>query len=248
MATKNLARTVIEGGRARFNQFERRHSSRVERACFRAHESRILHDLDVADAETEPIRKPVQRAFHDKLGPAYRFLSSRVGRPWNETHALLFARFDTRTTAGRHILFDHLLRSVTHESDPARFRFASRYDYYIDADGILQRPLYRRKRVRPRVDWRMLTQWLDQRRVGRVGEVLFWFVPTRPVDVKITWNWDGRLIYSVRKVVDAGALPSYRQHARLARPEIVFFDSLPKAVQTELLKQAPVPLRQTFPG
>ena len=32
MSTKNLARTVIEGGRARYNKFERRHSTAVERS------------------------------------------------------------------------------------------------------------------------------------------------------------------------------------------------------------------------
>lgn len=96
MATKNLARTVIEGGRYYHNAWFRRHSSKVERAKVRQCLSTIRSDILLWEDTVLPVRDPVCKLFRDKLSPAYRFLSSRVGKPWNETHALLRQRFDDR--------------------------------------------------------------------------------------------------------------------------------------------------------
>lgn len=97
MATKDFSRTVIEGGRARFNCWERRRSHRV----VRARERMALAGGGDWDGVVIARRTPVWRAFADKLAPAERYLAAQVGRPWSKVRSELFARFDTRTTAGR---------------------------------------------------------------------------------------------------------------------------------------------------
>src|SRR5438445_11892260 len=111
MSTKNLARTVIEGGRHRQNVWQRRWSNAQERTAEREL-SGLLRDRLDPDAVVYRKRTPVYQEFDDKLGPAYRWLEAQSGRPWNEVRSELFARFDTRTTAGRHIVFDHRLQAA----------------------------------------------------------------------------------------------------------------------------------------
>ena len=54
----------------------------------------------------------------------------------------LFARFDIRTTAGRHIVFEHLLEEVrTPPRSPYRFR-----EFWISPHGILRHRQYKRKK------------------------------------------------------------------------------------------------------
>jgi hypothetical protein len=102
----------------------------------------------------------------------------------------VFQTFDTRTTAGRHIVFDHLLPAVTIAEEP-RYRYSytpedpttshSDHDYYVDDDGILQKKRYLgRRRYSEKVppfDTKRLANWLGGRVVGLVGNKLFWFVP-----------------------------------------------------------------------
>jgi len=131
MTTKNLARTVIEGGRTRGNTWARRASNGVQRTNVRRVSGALLSGAD-ADFTTYPVRRVVYRQFADKLGPAERWLAGQVGRPWNKVRSELFARFDVRTTVGRHIVFDHLLPEV--EGPPRR-----RPDYVIGRSGILKK-------------------------------------------------------------------------------------------------------------
>ena len=102
MTTKNLARTVIEGGRSCYNQWERRYSNAQERAHERLVSAALVGAAD-PDVTWYAPRKPVYRGFRDKLAPAERWLRSHVGRPWSKVRSELFSRFDTRTTAVRAI-------------------------------------------------------------------------------------------------------------------------------------------------
>jgi hypothetical protein len=180
MSTKNLARTVIEGGRANFNKLQRRHSNAVERARVHQLERALCRASELDGAVFEP-RQPVYRAFDDKLGPALRWLRSQAGRPWDKVRSELFARFDIRTTAGRHILFDHLLSEVSTVL-PTRYERQRRFT--ISARGIL---LYRgRERFRafgrraPLCEpEHVLVAWLAGRRVAAHGERFYWLVPTK---------------------------------------------------------------------
>jgi hypothetical protein len=178
MSTKNLARTVIEGGRAHYNKFERRHSITVERAHTHQQEHTLLRAREVEDALFEP-RNPVRRSFSDKLGPARRWLRSQVGRPWNKVRSALFTRFDTRTTAGRHIVFDHLLQEVRTNDAVRRWRF----EFYVSRDGLLKIDGEPRRVPHKGYRWlpepeATLRRWLNGRRVMPRGERLYWLEPT----------------------------------------------------------------------
>jgi hypothetical protein len=202
MSTKNLARTVIEGGRANYSKFQRRNSNAIERARVHQLERALCRASELEDAVFEP-RQPVYRGFDDKLGPAVRWLRSQAGRSWDKVRSELFARFDTRTTAGRHILFDHLLAEVS-TVPPTRFERQRRFT--ISARGILlyrgrQRFRARDRRVPLAEPEHVLVAWLAGRRVAVHGQRSYWLLPTK-----------------------SGA---YRQGPELAAPDRARFAALP---------------------
>lgn len=132
MATKDLSRTVIEGGRYHGNCWYRRLTHGEHRTREHLVSARLLKGEDY-DGVVYPRREAVGRGHRDKLNAAERWLEKHVGRNWNETRSELFARFDIRTTAGRHVLFDHLLADVIGE------RTARRGLYWVDRFGILRK-------------------------------------------------------------------------------------------------------------
>lgn len=179
MSTKNLARTVIEGGRYRYNKFLRRHSNAVERAHAHTHQRQLLLAPECVEELFDP-RPAVGRAFRDKLSPARRWLKSQVGRPWDKVRSELFARFDARTTAGRHVLFDHLLREVCDGRDPLPTSYA---DFFVSVHGLLlcrgRDRLRSRNRRKPLPEpEQVLHAWLAGRRVAVHGARLYWLVST----------------------------------------------------------------------
>lgn len=137
MSRKNLSRTVIEGGRTYYNRWERRHSHVHERAATREWLGQVLIDGDVADEVAVPPRPSVHKEFHDKLGPARRWLAAQVGRPWNKVYAELRARFDSRTIAGKHVVEDHMLGWVD-RGDVSQSAWHRERDFVVDAHGILR--------------------------------------------------------------------------------------------------------------
>ena len=192
MSTKNLARTIIEGGRNNSNKWDRRNSHAENRASLRNYMKEVTLDPERYDEyDIEPTQH-VGKEFSDKLGPIYRWLHRQIGRPWDEVRADVAVQFDTRTTAGRHIVHDHMLKSVQVGPEP-QYRYSSNpddpttsysdNDYYVDDDGILQKKRYLgRKRYRayektPDFNTSQLANWLSGRCVGRVGDRFFWFVP-----------------------------------------------------------------------
>jgi hypothetical protein len=201
MSTNNLARTVIEGGRSQWNKGDRKHKT----ASYRAHQRELLsHAMTATELDDFAVPKPPARyrVFRDKLGPPKRWLQRQAGRPWNTVRAVLFQRFDTRTTPGRHIVFCHVPPWV---EDDARF-FGRSSEFAIDKHGILRylggkrpRPLRHHESLPiPESD---LERWLQHRRVAERGGALFWFTPT-----------------------NAGA---YRQSHRLDDRDITVWRSLP---------------------
>jgi hypothetical protein len=145
----------------------------------RGYSSQLVRCVELDDA-LFPQQEKVGKAFDDKLGPARRWLASRVGRSWNKARSELFTRFDIRTTAGRHIVFDHLLTDVA--VDGHRDRYWVRY--CVDAQGVLRE----NPEHRPRWGWKpraplpeareAIEAWLAGRWVMPRGERLFWFEPT----------------------------------------------------------------------
>lgn len=190
MSKKNLSRTVIEGGRYGGNKWDRRSSHAEHRAELRNYMTEVRHDPDNYDEyDVEPLR-PVYQGFTDKLSPMYRWLNSKVGQPWDDVYSEITKSFDTRTTAGRHIVHDHLLRSVQIGPETHRYYYKppedpttsySDNDFYVDDNGILQKKRYLgRRRYREKVpafDTRQISNWLNGRIVGKVGNKYFFFVP-----------------------------------------------------------------------
>lgn len=223
MATKNLSRTVIEGGRRGWSKYERRHFTRQDRVAARRFIYCLKHDLDLWNEQVLPLRKKAYKEFNDRLGPCYRWLHSRVGKNWNETHAILFQKFDTQTTAGRHIVFSHLLKAVQSVDDRHHPIIS---EYLIDTEGTL---IYRPRRKRYRHE-RILksyepdvSKWLNARRIIQHGNILFWLVP----------------VVTIIKISDSPFImrrTSFPQDKRFSSEDEAYFYSLSFKARKELLE------------
>lgn len=226
MSTKNLARTVIEGGRYKGNKWERYQSQSENRATVRNYLRDILHDLENHEEYDPEGRAPVGKGFKDKLSPMYRWIEAQVGRPWSEVRSEIFQKFDTRTTAGRHITFDHLLASIV-ETDSGfdnrgyivnpdietiekrRYQSFGHHEYYVNDDGILCKSdhdyrILRRQRYQlfSEQNYRNVVKWLDNRMISEKGGHLFWHLSTEGI-WQATWfdpnNTSHNLVYSKLK-------------------------------------------------
>jgi hypothetical protein len=144
LSRKNLSRTVIEGGRRYFNSYSRRSSHGTARARTRDWLAHVAEDLDDAEGSDPRPARRVGKDFHDKLGPAQRWLDAQVGRPWNKVYSELRTKFDSRTLAGKHIVDDHMIGMVRQFDEPTRWHWAHR-QLVVDRYGILRSPAqYRR--------------------------------------------------------------------------------------------------------
>lgn len=176
MATKYLARTIIEGGRARYSKWERNQSHGEERALARTFITKASAQPGGFDGASVEPRRKVYKGFADKLGAPRRWLRAQIGRPWNKVRSEIFERFDPRNLAGQHIIFDHLLREVVVNETHER---RGRHDLFVDRHGILRAP--KPERREPRWSYRECVrqadlQWLAGRRVGGEGTSLYWLV------------------------------------------------------------------------
>ncbi len=136
MAKKNLSRSVLEGGRRPYNKYERRHSSKDERVAVRTFTNKAkLADPD--DLAPPAKRQAVRKEFTDKLGPVYRWLDKQCGKNWGKVFSELCENYDTSTTLGRHIVYQHILPEVQ-GSGVATFGIGPDR-YLIDRQGRLQK-------------------------------------------------------------------------------------------------------------
>lgn len=203
MARKNLSRTVIEGGRVGSNKWERRNSSKEDRVRIKQYLHEVVRDVEHAEEIIEPERDKVYKEFKDKLSPMYRWIEAQVGRPWSEVHSEIFKKFDSRTTAGRHILFDHLLSSIvftesgfnkygylvdpdeeTLQNRDLNFSYRSAYqDYFVNQKGILCKTKDNRKAYRKLFEYVSGQEyidtgsWLNGRMIVEKGGILYWCSP-----------------------------------------------------------------------
>jgi hypothetical protein len=227
MGTKNLARTVIEGGRSHYNQYRRNHSHGQERAAAARFFAGILGGDDPDDAVVEP-RPRVRKQFSDKLGAAERWLRSQRGEQWDSIHSEIRRRFDTRTVAGQHIVFDHLLpreragRSVD-RFGPRRPRF------FVDDEGRLQEKAYRRKRTKYRTHFAAVDAFAKGCRIIQRGDHLYWAerigdeweVWIECEDRPCRWSWRCGYRHVRDRIVRAHPVIAgrYRQGRALTRAE-----------------------------
>jgi hypothetical protein len=161
MATKNLARTVVEGGRDTYSKLYRRLRNRSER--------RLRFDLE-GDPMHGQQRLGGSRGFADRLMPLERWLGSNVGRGWSNVYHEFCERFDKRTMKGWHVR-DHLLGML------GGGRFSWGGPFLVDDRGVLRRlPRARwtgRKRISPEEQARAMA-WAAGRRVIVHTEAAFW--------------------------------------------------------------------------
>lgn len=171
MARRDLARTVIEGGRDNYNRRDRRASHADARVGLRPWLGRVTIDPGVAGGSSPPPLRPVPRGFYDKLAPLFRWLHAQVGRRWDDVRADVAARCDVRTIARQHLVYDHLIAEV--EARYPRHRLDPRF--VIDAAGVLRHgPRWQRRRKRPpRPAW--APPWSAARLDGA-----WWWVGDRP--------------------------------------------------------------------
>lgn len=227
MSTKDLSRTVIEGGRYYGNCDDRRRSHGQARRKVRASLGALANDPSRADGVVLPRTKWVGVSQRDNLGPAERWLRSHVGRPWRVVESEIRAAFDTRTIAGQHVVFDHLLPDGSdlvvprwHRADTG-WQVSRRWWFSVDEAGIL--------RAEPRRPWRRAwtpqastetKAWLGGRRVREHGERPYWLLATGRIDV------DGVLSYRQGRALDAAEaahwkrLPDVDRRYATTRPSI----------------------------
>lgn len=176
MSKKNLARTVIEGGRSGEYKYVRDVTRSIDRRKARDYCHRSKLDLNFAEEHCHPIEDPfvdyIDNKFKDKLGPLHNWLASKAGQKWDNIYSEICKTFDKRTTAGRHILYDHLLGSVAKNADERPFA-----DFYIDDYGILiarvkhpfgyRYPNRKSKKI-------SILNWTKNRYIIDYGNVQFW--------------------------------------------------------------------------
>lgn len=168
MARKDLSRTVIEGGRYHRNSYQRRASHGIARARTRQWLDQVRLDAGEADETSPRPGSKVRKEFFDKLGPAKRWLKAQVGRTWAKVIADLYARFDTRTIAGRHIVHDHMFRWVQQGVADLHGKY-----FFVDAHGIL-----RLHDARGRSRWQLRAEvlaWARHRRAANTFRGWWWF-------------------------------------------------------------------------
>ncbi len=189
MSTKRLARTVIEGGRARYNTFERRHSHRVHRRREREYLRALELQPALADSLSPPIRKWVGKWHYDRLSAAERWLAHRAGRLWRDVEGEILATFDTRSIAGQHVVFGHLLPPPWRHDPERRWRVNRRIEFRIDDAGLLVAEQTKRRpspwqwrcRLERIAEGRLsctATRFVGDARVGLRAGHAYWMHPT----------------------------------------------------------------------
>ncbi len=155
MSTKNLARSVTQGGRSRWWRNASRSSLRVDR--YKTKHALCLAVVEESIAE-ELCNKPGHRdlgltddTFADKLHPARLWLESQVGRQWNEVRSKLYRRFGGDKTKNWH------LRSHMHAwVSESPFHTLST-DFQVGDDGVLyQGHFFNRSYRINKTNWRYI--------------------------------------------------------------------------------------------
>lgn len=257
MATKNLARTVLEGGRTGYEKFGRNYATRQQRRQTREYLIRVQSDPEYYLEEKEPERKKIFDGFTDKLEPVKRFLASRVDKSWPETKSLIKEKFDDRSLAGWHVVYQHIYRDIAPTINVFQCEYyIGFYDYYIDEENILRkvhRPnrkyksLSNEEQTRLELLKREIIKWLDYRKIGFVDGVLYWFDGGGKDRVKITWDHYAANYLSY----DGGYFPyegcpdnyilryRFNQSAKLTAEEVNYFRNLPEKFQKNILENSP---------
>lgn len=158
MGKKNLARTIIEGGRNEYYKDRRDAANRRDRRNWRDVELWVRSSPEMADEMPEIGERSLigvyrGERFADKLAVIDRWLLSRVGRKWDLVYSELRQKFDCKSLMSQHLLYDHLLYQVKDNGIVDTGAYFSRfYGFWVDDEGVLRyeswRDRYRRDQAR----------------------------------------------------------------------------------------------------
>lgn len=190
MATKNLSRTIIEGGRYNFEKMERKRSIRAERRQAKDFCQKALQDEEADNLIEAYGGKTSYHAQRDKLQPLQRFLEKNVGRGWNNVYSELKGRFDERNIKGYHLLNDHIRENVDGAGgkfqgcpiDPSDGVWGYKA-FYIDNNRILRKYPQREARSKDRIsdaEYNRMLDFLATRKIMRNGGIICWVEPCDP--------------------------------------------------------------------
>ncbi|HEY8096157.1 MAG TPA: hypothetical protein VIE65_08685 [Methylobacter sp.] len=237
MATKNLARTVIEGGRYGSNKFDRRRSNKLVR-----HQNKLaINSREDADFVAHVIRLPVRKEFRDKLSPLRRFLDANIGQNWKKLYAEIREKFDDRTTAGRHILFDHLLRDINGSGQPTHM-YGGRIwcRYFIDKNGCLrkhpERTIQHKRPGGPSLV--SIAHWIGERGIIVNGSKIYWGISTN-YQIEMVVPKYGILYYKPIQSNQFNSSPfiheiHFRQDSEFTPNDYSFWEKIPASIQEHI--------------
>lgn len=244
MSKKNLSKTIIEGGRTKRSKHDRRESLRTTRRTGRC---QLRSHSDYEELELPPriqfIESSFDQKFYDKLGPLKRWIGSQVGRSWDSIYSEIKEKFDTRTTPGRHVVYDHLFQYVNVNGLESR----KGADYYVDGTGILRENenSWRRLYARRTSIFRELSRafaWLKHRKIGQLGQYYYWFEATKPRECSIVYDRSsGEYLMRHYSWAQMTYVPvSFRQTRLLNEAELKYFRSLKSENQKTILNMSPL--------
>lgn len=217
MATRNLARTVIEAGRTPSSKLGRKRLRRMERHAARRYCYNAARLIELEELPSQPHIMPRDDEFQqaDKLGAAMRWMQSRCGHPWDDTFSDLSIKFRGRGIALSHVVDEHMLDWV----DMGIIYRYTRYEFRIE-DGCLQENKQTKHPHSPYSHYHTTSlkalAWASERKINRYGLVMYW------------------VIKKIRRTLEGWTYYSYPQANRLTSEEITYFLALPKRIQKEL--------------
>lgn len=188
----------------------------------------ITMEPALAEAASPPPLRPVPKWHYDRLSAAERWLAGRAGQCWREVEGLILRTFDTRSLAGRHVVFDHLLPPLWRVDREGRWRVHRRFEFRVDDDGRLVAERLKRKGTSSHWRWRCRREALSEGhlscrairfvgddRIGLRGHRAYWLHPTEQVSASIA-----------RCRAYLGRPIAYRQGRPLTGAERAHFDAL----------------------
>ncbi len=203
MSTKNIARSIIEGGRTRGYKDTRDEQKRSERHNFKQFLNQVKIDSEIYDDGKDPVHEEpldtyqFDEKFADKISPLKRWVEKKNGKGWNNTFSEIKEKFNTDTTPGRHIVEDHLLNEFQFDWHDHKFGYR-KDDLIINENGIIKKAKSDkiiRLNYYYKIDYEKTERWLGYKKIKLINEQPFWFVDSDKVGAKAKFNFYNNKFY-----------------------------------------------------
>ena len=216
MATRRLSRTIVEGGRASRDKYERKLQIKKNRRKSRDFCRKTLFDENADLRPTVGIH--YYREFHDRLSPLYNWMRAHVGTSWDIVYSKLCAVKSRESMQGWHFL-DHVKDMIFTPTGSN----SNGYGFYIDEDGIIQEDPRRIQKRPPNKELRKrYADWIGNRKIQLVGTKYFWYEPVI-VSQPMIKPWLGIIgdlpVYEFRSYING-----WRQGFPLTKKEIGYME------------------------